>query len=241
MPLRLRVLLRAYYLDPNEALVSLDPRIMAQAAPGFAGSVRQPFAFRVLGPYLAGLLPFSIDNSFHVLSISSGLILSLLFYLYLSTSVVEPSIAALATTLFILNKYLYGFPVWNYFHVNDILSQIEIVLLMWTMTSQRWVSFGIFLLLGSLTKETTLIMIPVAFVYLIETNNFDKKWRHVVSAVLPACLTALALRIEFHPVAGNNLMQALIAYADKLTLPETWFRLLINSFIPFSALPIIFI
>lgn len=218
-----------------------DYRAMAQASPGLAESVRQPFVFRILGPYAVGLLPFSIDNSFLVLSISSGLMLSLIFYLYLSASAFEPSISALATILFILNKYFFGFPAWNFFQVNDILSQIEIVLMMWAMTSQKWLLFGIVLFFGSLTKETPLIMIPVAFIYLVDTHTSEKKWMNVLAAILPGCLAAIAMRMTLHSEGGNSLYQAVFVYADKLILPETWFRLLINSLIPFSLLPLIFI
>lgn len=218
-----------------------DYRAMAQASPSLTESVRQPFVYRILGPYIAGLLPFSTDNSFLIMSISSGLVLSLLFYLYLGFSGFEPQISALATILFILNKYLFGFTAWNYFQLTDILSLIEIVLMMWAMTSEKWLLFGIVLFFGALTKETALIMIPVALIYLVDTNSFDKKWRIVLAATLPASLMAIVLRIVLHSQGGNSLSEAFLVYSDKLILPETWFRLLINSFIPFSLLPLIFI
>ena len=229
------------YQNPEYSQWDLnDYRAMAQAAPGLTNHVREPFIFRILGPYLVGLLPLSIDSSFLILSISSGLGLSILLYSYLSANIVQPPIAALGSILFVLNKYLYGFPSWNYFQVCDNLSQIEVVLLMWTMTRRNWLPFGIILFLGSLTKEIPLVMIPVAVVYLVEMNIRDNSWRLVLSAVLPACLTAIVLRIVLHSDTGNNLTQAMIAYAGKLIVPETWFRLLINSFLPFSLLPIIF-
>ncbi len=217
-----------------------DYRAMAQAAPQLTNQVRQPFVFRILGPYLAGLLPFSINNSFLIISISSGISLSILFYLYLRSNIAEPFIAALVTILFLLNKYLFGFSNWNYFQICDTISEIEIVLLMWTMISKKWFQFGIILFLGSLTKETTLIMIPVVFIYLIETHIIDKNWEPVFSAILPALLASVTLHIVLRSDTGNNLVQALVAYSSKLMIPETWFRLLINSFLPFSLLPIIF-
>ena len=232
---------RIDYQNPGYSTWDLhDYRAMAQAVPSLTENVRQPFVFRILGPYVAGIMPMSTDVSFLMLSVSLGLILSLLFYSYLCSSIVKPPIAALATVLFILNKYLYGFPVWNYFHVNDILSQIEIVLLMWTMISQKWVWFGIVLLLGSLTRETPLIMMPVAFVFALEMKHLGRLLSVLLIAVLPALVTAIALRILLHSDQGYNLPQAFMAYADKLLLLETWFRLLINCLIPFSLVPLIF-
>lgn len=217
-----------------------DYRTMAQTVPSFTQEVRQPFVFRLLGPYLAGLMPFSTDTNFIILSMFLGLVLPLLFYLYLSNSLVTPPIAALVSIFFILNKYLYGFPIWNYFQICDILSQIEIVLLMWAMTSQKWTWFGILLIIGSLTKEITLMMIPVAIVFAYELKLFSKLWLRLLFAVLPGLLIAVLLRFMLSSDQGNNLVQAFYAYQDKLSTLDTWFRLAINSFIPFSLVPFIF-
>ena len=217
-----------------------DYRTMAHATPHLTQDVRQPFVYRVLGPYLAGLMPFSIDLNFLILSGLAGLALSCVFFLFLSTVLVPPRIAAVATILFILNKYLYGFPVWNYFHLNDILSQIEIVLLIWAMISQKWLWFGIVLLLGSLTRETPLILIPVVLLFALETKRFPTIWPRLVLLFLPALFCVIALRSGLHSHQGNNLVQAFIAYSDKIFMPDTWFRLFVNSFIPFSLVPLVF-
>ena len=208
---------------------------------GLAESVRQPFIYRILGPYLCGVLPMSTNDSFLFLSASAALTLSLLFYFYLCYATIKPSIAALTTILFVLNKYLFGFPVWNYFHLDDILSQIEIVILLWMMLLQKWRWFGVVLLIGSLTRETPLIMIPVAFVYEFERKFLSESWKQILAASLPAIISAISLRLLLHSdQGGNNLFQALIDYSGKLILPETWFRLFINSFIPFSFIPLLF-
>src|SRR3972149_4003755 len=142
---------RIDYPDPQYRIWDLhDYRTMAEASPSFAQNVRQPFVFRILGPYLAGLMPFSTDTSFLILTMSIGFALPLLFFLYLSESLVNPAVATLTTLFFVLNKYLYGFSIWNYFQINDLLSQVDIILLMWAMSSQKWAFFGILLFLGSL-------------------------------------------------------------------------------------------
>jgi hypothetical protein len=217
-----------------------DYRTMSQAVPSVSQDVRQPFVFRLLGPYVAGLLPFSTDANFLVLSFFLGLALPLLFYLYLSISFVKPLAAALVTIFFILNKYLYGFPIWNYFQICDILSQIEILLLVWAMTSQKWMWFGILLILGALTKEITLMMIPVAIVFANEEKILRNRWPYLLLAILPGLFIAVLLRLLLSSDQGNNLTQAFFTYQDKLNKPDTWFRLIINSFIPFSLVPFIF-
>lgn len=230
------------YRNPDYATWDLhDYRAMAQAVPSLTDSVRQPFIFRILGPFLAGMLPMSTDESFRLLSVTCGVMLSLIFYLYLKSTMVEPAIAAVSTILFVLNKYLFGFPIWNYFHLDDILSQIEIVLLMWTMTSQKWTWFGVVLFLGSMTRETPMIMIPVAVVFLFEMKVLRNAWRPLLFAALPAIASAIVLRSMLHSDQGNNLLRAITEYWDKLLLPETWFRLLVNSIIPLSLVPLVFL
>ncbi|MDA3875409.1 MAG: hypothetical protein PF795_15790, partial [Kiritimatiellae bacterium] len=52
---------------------------MAEAAPGVAGDVAKPFAFRILGPWLAGIVPGSIPGGFRVLSLVASLLLPFQF------------------------------------------------------------------------------------------------------------------------------------------------------------------
>ena len=230
---------RIVYTDPQYRIWDLhDYRTMAEASPSLAQNVRQPFVFRILGPYLAGLMPFSTDTSFLILTLAIGLALPLLFFLYLSESLVSPATAALTTVFFILNKYLYGFSIWNYFQINDLLALVDILLLMWAMSSQKWVIFGILLFLGSLTKEVPLLMIPVAFVFALQSPN--RAWLPVLVAVVPALLAAGMTRLLVHSDQGNNLLDAFFTYNRKLLSGESWFRLLVNSFIPFSLVPLIF-
>lgn len=230
------------YRNPEYSIWDLHTyRVMAQASPSILGSERQPFLFRVLGPYMAGLLPFPIEESFLILSFVAGFILPLLLYFYLCSAQINPSIAAGTTLFFILNKYLYGFSLWDFYQINDLLALIEIILLFWTLESQKWIWFGILLFLGALTKEITLLMIPVAFIYLFEEEQRKKDWIRVISVALPAILMTCVLHGIMHPTSGKNLIDAFLLFADKGFLPETWFRLLINSLIPFSLVPLVFL
>lgn len=96
------------------------------------------------------------------------------------------------------------------------------------------------MLIGSLTRETPLIMIPVAFVFAWDRKFLNESWKQILAASLPAIVSEILLRVLLHPNEGNNLFQALNDYSGKLILPETWFRLFINSFIPFSLVPLLF-
>ena len=231
---------RIDYTNPKYATWDLhDYRAMAESVPGFTEDFRQPFVFRILGPYVAGLMPFSNDTNFLILSMLLGLALPLLFYLYLSESLVNPAIAALSAIFFVLNKYLYGFSIWNYFQINDLFSQVAIVILIWAMIKQNWTLFGITLFLGSLAKEVPLLVVPVAFLFAYQSKP-RVPWLPVLFAVLPGILSVVVLRLVIHSSQGNNFIEAFLAYDQKILSVDTWFRLLINSFVPLSLIPFIF-
>lgn len=229
------------YTDPSYATWDLhDYRAMANVSPGLTTDAAQPFIYRILGPYIAGLLPLPLDTSFALVTYVAAICLMIIFYLYLCALNVRPGTAALGAIFFALNKYLFGFPVWNFFQSNDILSGIELVLLLWMMMRRRWPWFGLVLFLGGLTRESAMLMIPVAGIFLFETRAEKNEWYKLLASVLPGVTAVLLFHLVVHPVRGNDLFQAFVEYSGKLLLPETWFRLLINAFLPFSLVPVIY-
>ena len=212
---------------------------MAEAVPALAMHVDQPFCFRLLGPYIVGLVPLATPLAFQLFSIGVSLMLVILFYFFLSFQQIEPSIAAVTTVLFTLNRYLFGFTIWDYFQLSDIFALIFLILLLFAMRRFRWMLFSCILCLGALTRETVLIMIPTALVYLLERHQTDQlKW--LALAIVPCVLVFVLLRLLIPVGGGNDLLTALTLYAPKLLSHETWYRLLVNSFIPFTFLPVIF-
>ena len=216
-------------------------RRMARAAPHLAEDVPRPFAYRILGPYVVGLLPMSESLGFRLLTLVVGFSLIPLFYFLLCERGVSACPAACAVALFVWNKQLFGFAVWNFFQVNDTLSLLCLVLLFWVLWRERWVAFAIVLFLGAFTRETALLMVPTAFVYLLERGRWQEKGRALLLAVIPGVAAFLFLRWLIQPAAGRGLLDAFLLHADKVTSVETWFRLLINPFIPLSLIPLVFV
>lgn len=240
------------YLDSDYRLWDLqDYKIMAENSPNLKENVtfdklRQPFVFRITGPFLSGLLPFEIITNFKILNVIFSITISLLTFYYLLKLNIEIKISLILTIFYVFNKYLFGFPVWNYFHLNDILVQIIITLLFLILFDDNFhkYKFAFVLLIGAFTKETTMIMIPVGFYYLWEIKKTNRSNYKVifdfVIICIPAILAFLLIRIYLNSQLGNNLYDAFLEYSEKLFELETWFRLLINSIIPFSLLPIIY-
>ena len=215
-------------------------RAIAMESPKIASNVPQPFAYRILGPYIVGLLPIPDPLGFYTFTIISSLFLVVLFYIFLSHLGIQCPVAAFTTILFVFNKYPFGVTVWNYFQINDVLSMIYIIILFWTMLNCKWGIFALTLFLGALTRETSMIMIAVTFIYLLERKIFMDEGKKFLLAVVPAIACFLLLRFLINPAGGLGMLQAFLFHINKLTSVETWFRLLINTFIPLSLLPIIF-
>lgn len=205
------------------------------------GGIPSPYAFRVLGPAIVRLVPLPDVVAFYLVTCALAVALALLFYAFLCFCGARRVTAAAATLLFVLNKGLFGFSVWNYFQVNDWLALLAIVGSWWMLIRRRWIAFSLMVAAGALARETPLIMIPVA---LVEAWFGDGRRRHaaaaLASAVLPAAVF-LAARWWIAPASGAGLIDALREHLFKACSLGSWYRLLVNPFMPFVLVPFVFL
>jgi hypothetical protein len=228
----------------NEAFKDWDSLVylkMAAASPHLAPDIPRPFAFRLLGPYLVGLLPGSTTSAFRVTDLVLSLLFVYLLYRFLKYFGLRPAFACLATILYVFNKHLFGFTSWNYFHVNDVITNILLIVLLWSLIEARWVSFAAALCLGAATRETALIMIPVAFLRLAEKRLFARDSWKLAAAIAPGLALFAAIRLLVHPTAGPTLVQAVAAHWTKIRSLERMYHVLVNPFVPLSLVPIVFL
>ena len=216
-------------------------RAIALASPRIDTSVPRPFIFRPLGPFFAGLLPLGIDASFYLLNVIASLGLVTLLYRFMRRLGSRPAIAAAATMLYIFNKHFFGFTSWNYFHINDLLTNIFIIAMFWSMLEGRWPLFAVAMLFASLSRETFLLMIPTAAVYLFEGGRFRREWRGLLGAVLPALAAFAALRLLVQPEGGMTLLEAFATFSEKVKRFHGLYYLLVNPFVPLTIVPLVFI
>ena len=191
-------------------------RQITAAAPQITGGVQQPFAYRLLGPYLAGLLPLPDATAYYLLTVTAALLLVILTYFFLLAWPLTPPTALLATLLFVFNKHRFGFNVWNFFALNDVLSLIFLVILLWALMRQRWLLFALILTLGATTRETVLVMLPVALASVIERRLLGQHARALLLAALPGLVAFGALRLLIGHTGGQNLVEQLARSAPKL-------------------------
>jgi hypothetical protein len=214
---------------------------MAKSAPGLNFQVDIPYVYRILGPFIAGIIPLDEPVSFYLLSIVFSITLILLFHCFLIKVGISSKSALFACVLFVFNKYFFGFNVWDYFQINDILSFVAIVLLFWSMNRSNWLLFGSTALIASLAKATWVIIIPTLVVFLLEKKRFRGEIFKAIAASVPALAVFIAMRTLIPARNGQTIIEALMYYWDKILDPQVLFKLLINSFIPLTFLPIVFI
>lgn len=212
---------------------------IATASPQISNSIPQPFAYRLLGPYIAGLLPFPTPLSFYLLTIVLNVTLLFLFYFFLRFLNISGETAIITVVLFSFNKFLFGFSVWNYFQINDILSLIILIVLFRSMFSHNWVLFGAAFLLGAVTKESVFLIIPPALLYFYKRKELSKEVKNFVFAIVPGIAVFILLRILIN-AEGETLVQAFLLHSNKLLSPRSLFILLIYSFVPIALLPLVF-
>ena len=231
-----------YTIEPYSRWDGWHYRQMAQAAPGISPIAAAPFRYRVLGTYPIGLLPIDTILAFRIVNYSLFLLLAVLFYLFLSFVGIRRSIAVYTVVLFTMSTYLFGVTAWYTFHTNDALALIFILMGLWALMTRRWGLFALSLLLGALSRETWILMPPVAFVYLWERKLLAADWKKLVLATVPALITLALLRIFLQAdVQGSiDIPKAFIRYSPKILEPEFWARQFGNTLKPLTFLPLIF-
>lgn len=215
-------------------------RVMAQEAPRWPGAVPQPFIFRPLGPWLAGLLPLPDPLAFRLLSVAGLLALLLGTYGWLAAFFAGPRAAAFTAALLAFNPYAFGFFAFNYFQLADVLALLALLAAFAALQRERWGWLALALALGVLAREPAVLVIPAVPVLLGSRRARPRAWRDASLAVLPALLLFVGLRLAVEPAGGPGLLQTFLNASGKAARPETWYRLLINAWAPLSLLPLVF-
>ena len=218
-------------------------RKIAEAAPGISAEAREPFRFRLLGPWTVGVLFNDYVGGFTLVNYASSLSLVVALYFFLYYVKISRPIAAFTAVLFTFNTYLFGVTVWYIFHVNDFLALLLLLLGLWAMLEKRWAVFAGALFLGALARETWILLPPTALVFLWERKALRANLVSLVVATLPALGVTVLLRLLLSADLPGNLepVQALIRFAPKVLTPEFWARQLGNTLKPVTFLPLIFL
>lgn len=212
---------------------------MAEAAPGLLTDQLRPYVFRWLGPWLAGVLPLSAPMAFYALAWIASLGLAGMLYLVSRADGISDGAAALTVVLLAANPYLFGFNLYNAFQLNDVLAQVGIGLALWLLWRRQLVGMGLVLAITVLARESAVLMIPVAGVFLWEQGRLREEGGRLALALLPVALLFLVPRLLLLETGGMGLTEQFGVESRKAFQLETWARLLVNAWVPVVALVVV--
>ena len=210
---------------------------MAEAAPGLDLDRQRPFVYRPLGPWLAGVLPLSVALAFGAWAWVGSLALAALLYAVCRADGRRPTAAALAVVLLAANRYLFGFNVFNAYHLGDLVAQVSVGAALWLLWRGRYAAMGAVLAVSVLAREPAVLFAPVAVVYLWERGRLRADGARVALALVPLAVLFVLPRALVEGAGGYTLAEALAAEGTKALRPETWARLLGTAWVP--VLPVL--
>ena len=214
---------------------------MAEAAPGLDLTIAQPYVYRWLGPWLAGVLPLPVHDAFYALGFAAALALAGLAYVVFRAVGASDRAAAVTVVLLAANPYLFGFNVYNPFHLDDTLTQIGLGVALLLLWRRRYVWLGAVLAVTVLTREPAILMVPVVGAFLWERGRLRADGARAALALVPLVVLFAAPRLLMPDTGAGGMLLAdqLAVESRKALRPETWARLLVNAWVPVVALPLV--
>ena len=203
-------------------------------------TVMSPFGYRFLGPKIVSGLPFQPEMGFRIVMVFTVFLIIIALYELLVMLKLHHDEILLVIILFLGNKYLTGFLIWNYYQIPDLLGFLALILLFITLLKQNWLLFGIIFIIGILSRETPLIIIPSAIIFLISKRSTISEWGLFFVSITPAISLLLFLRLFIPMPIEQSLFNQFIDGGDKWFSSIVWFRTIINAWIPIAFLPWIF-
>jgi hypothetical protein len=212
---------------------------MATAAPSIDPYVPAPFVYRVIPPFLAGSLTPIVGSqlqAFRILTYVSLLGCLLLFRRWLIRRGIEAPTSLFVTCLLAASPHVIGASLFNPYQLTDAMSLLIIMASIMTIERGAWWKYAVLLCIGAATRETCMLMIPVAVIAAWRTQQ----WRSALLWSAPSLVVFVVLRSIMSPEnQAWGLLGNYAVYAWKLTDPIAWYRLGVNCMIPVTLLPLV--
>ncbi len=215
-------------------------RDMALASPALNFNIPHPYVYRIFAPWLAGIIPLSINLSFYILNFIFLLALSFAFYKFIVFHKTDEKIALLVTLAFVFNRYFFQFLAYDYFQLSDTLSYFLLLVSFLLLANKQWHLFGLVLIIGVLTREIALIIIPVGYVYLFEKKFNKNDYLYLSDYSVIAILVFILVRLLIpQGNGGTYFTQFNYGISHFFEIPALSKRFLI-PLTPFLVIPFIF-
>jgi hypothetical protein len=220
-------------------------RQMALAAPGFDTTVSRNFGYRILLPYIAGMMPFDVDTNFYIMTVLMSLFVPFVFFFFLRMYGLKEDTSFYLTVLFVAGRHSFGFPVWYFYDVHDLMTHILIPIFLMALKQNNFLIMSALLAIGTINRETVLFLAPASFFYYSFMQKDRVKTLKAVLSVIPAVIVFFVIRSLIVTESGidsgvaYSLGRIRFDESNKLLDPVTYYRI-INTFIPLTLIPLVF-
>jgi len=175
----------------------LDAHIYVAMAEAPTVFTMPPYAYRLGVPWLAHLLPFSLETNFFLLTCLGLLVALVLGYVFFRELGYSHGLALLGLS-FVAAAPEVSVYLGNHFLVDPLVLALIVAVL---VAIEKGVSAGpiaLLLLIASLFKETAFFAVPVLYLRLAGARLVDRgaAWRTLIIAT-PAVIAALTLRFAW--------------------------------------------
>jgi len=200
----------------------------------FKREIIAPFCYRPLMPFLASLLPFSLQINYALLVFISIYLTGIILYFTLRINF-NKIVSFIGLVIFCYLNYMiliyqhitpsdYGFFL-IYFHEIynvDSLSLFFIMLCFYCILAGKKKGYSIFLVLGILTKESAIFTIPVFLLYtFLMRDRFENKKIRLhkyfknLLYIIPGILAYVLIRIIVQPDSLSNWPRWYVFYGNS--------------------------
>ncbi len=200
--------------------------------------VDPPFAYRVLYPWIAYLLPFNIELSFLLLAIFCTIMTG--FFLYLFLRVYFPvAIGLIGVILYYSLEYAARFQLYDFWLPDSMLFMLT-AMAFWAIATERYNLYILVITVGVLCKESILLTFLVYFLSIGNTDTTGIQRyinraaiKTMVCSISPALLVYIISRLVI-PINSTTTYDPIyllstIGLNRILTLGDYWYRYLITS------------
>ncbi len=213
---------------------------MAKASPELNVNIIKPFVYRILAPWIVGLMPFPISTNFLLLNIISLILLSFVFYFALLEFKLLPNVALTLTIAFQMNRYFFQFLSWNYFQLCDTIALTVLFLSFLLIKRKKWSALFFLLPVSILVKEYALIILPMGLYYFLIHKKSQKDFLLFATISFFTVVVYVLVRMVLNVNQGVDLLTQYTTkefYYPRIML---FLKKYVASFTPFGLLPLVF-
>jgi hypothetical protein len=229
-----------YRSPSNSGMDLVKYRAMAAAAPSISAHAPAPYARRIAGPWLAGILPMSDPLAFRLLNTLAAALLMAGLFTWMRAEGVSVEVATLMTGVLAFSKTTLGFQLYDYFQLNDTFA---LALLCWSAVAvmrRRWLLASCLILVSVPFRETLLVMVP-AVLWLAWESRGTRRTKLVCAVGACLVIGEYALLLSAIPaVGGVSLAHGFRMNVLKYAHLGNLFRLLFNTYVPLALIPLVF-